>query len=177
MSTMVSAVVVTWQSADVIESCLDSLIAEGPAVSEITVVDNASADGTSGLIKEGYPAVRLIENSSNRGFAAAANQGITASGGGFVLLVNPDISFKPGFVDALVTALQKSPGSGAAAPKLIRPGGGLIDSAGLVMKKNRKAIDRGRDEADGGGYDAACRVFAAARTTRCWRSTGRAWSS
>lgn len=159
MSAAVSAVIVTCQSVRGIASCLDSLRAEGASLSGITVVDNASADGTKELIREKYPDVRLLENGDNLGFAAAANLGIAATKGDFVLILSPDVSFGPGFVAALAAALQKDPQAGAAAPKLVRPEGRLIDSAGLVMKKTRKALDRGRDETDGGAYDAACRVF------------------
>jgi GT2 family glycosyltransferase len=157
----ISAVTITWNSREVISGCLESLLAEGTDIAEIIVVDNASTDGTRELIREQYPTVRLIENEENLGFAGGANQGIRASSGEFVLLVNPDVSFEAGFVASLVDAISKDGRAGAAAPKLIRPGGGVIDSAGLLMRKDRKAVDRGRDEQDTGQYDTPCRVFGA----------------
>lgn len=134
-------------------------------------MDNASSDGTTTLVKTKYPSVRLIENASNLGFAAAANQGIRASAGGFVLLVNPDISFAPGFVGALSKAFDEDPDAGAAAPKLVRPDGVTVDSAGLVMRRDRKAIDRGRDTRDDGSYDAPARVFGACGAAALYRRT------
>lgn len=155
----VSAVTVTWNSAAEIPGLLESLAAEGDAVSEVVVVDNGSTDGTEELVRAKCPSAKLIRNGDNRGFAAAANQGLRAATGGYVLLLNPDVSFKPGFVKALRAVLESDSTAGAVAPKLVRPDGGLIDSAGLVMHKNRKALDRGREERDNGQYDTKCRVF------------------
>jgi len=154
----VCAVIITWNSESVVRGCLDSLVAEGSAVTGITVVDNASTDGTKEMIKDGYHAVTLIENVENMGFAAAANQGVRECGCEYVLLLNPDISFEPGFVGALADTLKNNTEAGSASPRLVRPDG-LLDSAGMAMQKSRKAVDRGRDEPDTGRYDAPGRVF------------------
>ncbi len=130
-------------------------------VGEIILVDNASTDGTPDFVRSSFPSVRIIENSENLGFAPAANTGINASSGEYVLLVNPDITFKPGFVAALAAALDSDPDVGSAAPLLLRPDGMTIDSAGLVMKRNRKAYDRGRDLPLRMAAGAKARVFGA----------------
>ncbi|MBI5694191.1 MAG: glycosyltransferase family 2 protein [Nitrospirae bacterium] len=165
MSALVSAVTISWNSAAEIAGLLSSLAADA-AVTEIIVVDNGSVDGTLAVVRAGCPSAKLIYNEDNRGFAAAANQGIRAATGEYILLVNPDISFVPGFVGRLLSAIDKpsagwaAGGVGAVAPKLVRPdSAGLIDSAGLVMHRNRKALDRGREERDMGQYDVPCRVF------------------
>lgn len=77
------AVIVTWNSGDRIAACLNALPPETPAV----VVDNASEDGTAALARG---RATVIANQLNRGFAAAANQGIAALDCEFVLLLNPD---------------------------------------------------------------------------------------
>lgn len=156
----VSAVTVTWNSRDAVGGCLESLI-DDYGVGEIILVDNASTDGTPGLVRSAFPSVKIIENSENLGFAQAANAGIAASSGEYALLINPDITFKPGFVTPLAAALDSNPDAGSAAPMLLRPDGRTIDSAGLVMKKNRKAYDRGRDIPLGEGDWPPCRVFGA----------------
>jgi len=169
MSLSVSAVTVTWNSAEEVSGLIGSLIAEGGVVSEIVVVDNASKDGTPSLVKESCPQARVLENRTNLGFAAAANQGIKASSSEAVLLVNPDVSFKPGFIRTLSDALDSGPGIGSAAPKLLRPGGRVLDSAGLVMNRTRKAADRGSDMVDGDQYDSPCRVFGACGAAALYR--------
>ena len=164
----VFAVVITWNSVRVVSGCIESLLAEGTGVSEIIAVDNASTDDTREVVRR-YDPVHLIENPANLGFAAAANQGIRASKGEFILLVNPDVSFRPGFVAPLVAALEADTEAGAAAPLLIRPDGMTVDSAGLVMGKDRKAVDRGRDEVNAGQYGAPCRVFGASGAAALYR--------
>ncbi len=83
---MVTAVIVTYDSAALLPACLE---AAARFTDEVIVVDNASSDA-SVAIARGDPRVRVIANSTNRGFAAACNQGIAASSSGHVLLLNPD---------------------------------------------------------------------------------------
>jgi N-acetylglucosaminyl-diphospho-decaprenol L-rhamnosyltransferase len=78
-------VVVTYNSADVIERCLDSC-----AGLPVVVVDNGSVDGTAELVRQKTNAT-LIANPDNRGFAAAANQGVAALDTELILLLNPDV--------------------------------------------------------------------------------------
>ena len=75
MSLPIAAVVVTYNSASVIDNCLRSL----DNVAEIAVVDNGSTDGTCRVVGQNRKGVRLIANPENRGFAAAANQGVRAT--------------------------------------------------------------------------------------------------
>lgn len=163
----VSAITVTWNSGREVKACLESLSAEA-GIREIIVVDNASTDATRDMVRA-FPKVRLIENPVNTGFAAAANQGICASAGDHVLLINPDVSFGPGFLAPLVAAVEADPEAGAAAPLLMRPDGETVDSAGLVMKKSRKALDIGRDEKCTGRFASPCRVFGASGAAALYR--------
>jgi GT2 family glycosyltransferase len=81
----IGIVVVTYNAEAHIGACLDAALRTG---SDVVVVDNASSDGT---IREGaHRGVRLIANHTNRGFAAAANQGISSLTTEYVLLLNPD---------------------------------------------------------------------------------------
>ncbi len=164
----IPAVIVVWNSAKEIGRCLDSLSSDA-AVSEIIVVDNASSDATREIVK-GYPKAKLLENPQNMGFAAAANMGIAEASGEFVFLVNPDVSFEGDtFLSSLAAALEADPKAGAAAPKLLRPDGVTVDSAGLLMQRNRKAIDRGRGLPDGAEFSRPCRVFGACGAAALYR--------
>lgn len=87
----VSIVIVSWNTRDLLRSCLQSVITESDQISyEIIVVDNASGDGTPGMVRSEFPSVKLVANRENKGFAAANNQGIRKSVGRYVLLLNPD---------------------------------------------------------------------------------------
>lgn len=110
-------VVVTHQSEAEIGACLDRAL---PTGAEIVVVDNASIDRTcQEVIRRG---VRLITNPQNRGFAAAANQGIRALDTPFVLLLNPDAHLETG-IGPLVECCRR--------PRVAGAGGKLVDAAGL----------------------------------------------
>lgn len=111
-----SAVIVTHNSAGVIQAALDSCLAHGL---EVIVVDNASRDETVALARS--KSVAVIANRENRGFAAAANQGFAAAGHDAVLLLNPDAILQSG-VEYLVEACSK-PGVAACAGQLLDPKG------------------------------------------------------
>jgi GT2 family glycosyltransferase len=110
-------VIVTYNSAAEIGACLDAALRTG---AEIVVVDNASSDGTLAEVRR--HSVRLIANSSNRGFAAAVNQGFRALPAcAYVLLLNPDAVLEGGLEPLREACAQ--PGVAAA-------GGCLLDSQG-----------------------------------------------
>jgi N-acetylglucosaminyl-diphospho-decaprenol L-rhamnosyltransferase len=94
----VAAVIVTYNSADVIVSCIEALSRMGPEVTPI-IVDNGSSDESVDRVRA-WSGVRLIANRENRGFAAAVNQGEReARESDFILLLNPDVE--------LVTAVDQ----------------------------------------------------------------------
>jgi hypothetical protein len=68
----------------------------------VVVVDNASADGTQDMVRNEFPAVELIANADNRGFAAANNQGLAVARSDFVLLLNPDTVILDGAIDRML---------------------------------------------------------------------------
>jgi N-acetylglucosaminyl-diphospho-decaprenol L-rhamnosyltransferase len=109
-------VIVTYNSQEHIGRCLESLAASG---AEVVVVDNASTDATVAEVSR--RAVRVVANSTNRGFAAAANQGFEALATPFVLLLNPDAEVAAG-CDALRQSCSLPGAAGA--------GGKLVDAAG-----------------------------------------------
>lgn len=87
----VSIVIVNWNTRELLRDCLSSIYEQAGDVGyEIIVVDNASTDGSTEMIRSDFARVILIENSENRGFAAANNQGIAQARGRYVLLLNSD---------------------------------------------------------------------------------------
>ena len=115
-----SIVVVTWNSAADIDACIDSINLGSEF--EVVVVDNASTDATLGLLRQHHH-LRLVENSSNLGYAHANNQGIKLATGEYVLLLNPDTRIELGALDALALCLDEHPTLGAVAPRLVSPDG------------------------------------------------------
>lgn len=111
-------VVVTYNSADVIGRCLASC-----AHLPVVVIDNHSGDDTVNVVRQ-KSAVKLIVNSSNLGFAAAANQGVEALDTELILLLNPDVELATS-IDRLAEACWGE-GVGLAT-------GRLMDEAGKVQ--------------------------------------------
>ena len=129
----VAAVIVTHNSADVINSCMEALSKMGPNITPI-IVDNASSDETVDRVKV-RSGVRLIANPENRGFAAAVNQGEreatarAASEGDFILLLNPDVELLTA-VDQLTESAQRH---GLAAGRLVDQAGRT--QAGFTLRR------------------------------------------
>jgi GT2 family glycosyltransferase len=87
----VSVIIVNWNTRELLRQCLESIRVQTRGITyETIVVDNASVDQSATMVKVEYPEAILIENTENRGFAAANNQGIRISTGRYVLLLNSD---------------------------------------------------------------------------------------
>lgn len=123
---MLSIIIVSWNTASLLENCLASILGNPPTSPfEIWVVDNASSDSSSQMVREKFPQVRLVENHENIGFARANNQAIQQSMGKYTLLLNPDTLVKPVALQALIDFLNEYPEAGAAGARILNPDGSL----------------------------------------------------
>lgn len=118
----VSIVIVTFNSADIIGPCLQSLHGASTRPLDLIVVDNNSSDRTVEAATRAFSDLSLIRNPENRYYAAASNQGIRAAKGEYIILLNPDTIMAVGGIDALVAFLE-SRQAAAVAPMLILPDG------------------------------------------------------
>ena len=114
-----ACVVVTYNALPWIEQCLESV-----AEVDTVVVDNGSGDGTVDVVRERFPAVRVIE-SENRGLSAGWNTGIRATASEHVLLLNADAWLLDGALSALVAAADRHPRAAAIGPRLENTDGTL----------------------------------------------------
>jgi GT2 family glycosyltransferase len=138
-----SVVIPTSSGSADLEACLGSLVVEGYPELDVIVVDNASP-GSLGGLSERFPDVRLIRNVVNHGFAEACNQGIAASAGELVLLLNDDTTVEPGALRALVEALVARPTWGACQAKLLlMDDPRLLDTAGSFLTSTGFLVHRG----------------------------------
>lgn len=132
--TILSIVIVSYNAKRELEGCLASLANHPPAVShDITVVDNASADGSVAAVRARWPSVRAIEMPRNAGFAAANNAGIRATDSELILLLNNDTIVPAGAIDRLVERLQATPEAAIAGPRLVDGSGAAELSFGRMM--------------------------------------------
>ncbi len=123
-----SVVIVNWNTCEELKGCLESALAEDPGSAEIIVVDNASTDGSVEMLHGEFPNVRLIRNTENLGFARASNQGIKASNGRYVLLLNPDCIVHQGAFTELVRFGDANPDVGIFGLRILNPNGSVFES-------------------------------------------------
>ncbi|MEX0717774.1 MAG: glycosyltransferase [Planctomycetaceae bacterium] len=112
---LTSIVIPVHDQLDYTRQCLESVRFRTDGPYELIVVDNGSADGTTGYLRARSD-VRLIENPRNHGFAVACNQGIEAARGDRILLLNNDTLVTTGWLDRLHAALDRDPKIGLVGP-------------------------------------------------------------
>ncbi len=137
-----SIVIVSYNVRDLLARCLDSVLSrqslisnlqspvpDGRLTTEVSVVDNASSDGSAAMVRERFPDVCLIENRENRGFAAANNQAFAQTHGRYVLMLNPDTEVRAGALETLVAFMDAHPQAGACGGSLVYGDGAFQHSA------------------------------------------------
>jgi N-acetylglucosaminyl-diphospho-decaprenol L-rhamnosyltransferase len=115
-----SVVTVNYRSWPYTLRCIDSLYGTGYEDFEVVVVDNDQEPPP----EIPHP-VRLIRNSENVGFARACNQGMSDSGGEYVMFINPDTLVEDGFFESLQKFLDENPRTGMVGPRIVGAGGDL----------------------------------------------------
>ena len=78
----VSIIIPNWNGQDMLEKCLASVFKQDFDDFEVILVDNASKDGSVGMVKKRFPAVKIIQNSENFGFAKGCNIGVAKAKAG-----------------------------------------------------------------------------------------------
>ena len=118
----VSIVIVSFNARKHLERCLEA-VAGG--AHEVVVVDNASEDGSPALVRERFPAVKLVELPENAGFGAANNAGMEVAGGDLFLLLNSDAWPVGDAIERLAAFAAERPRAGIVGPRLRNPDGSL----------------------------------------------------
>ena len=136
----ISVIIPVYNAPGELKACVESLKRTACGLYELIIVDNASGPETRRYISGLRGAIR-IRNSSNRGFAAAVNQGIKASSGRYLTLVNSDIVFFDGGLQGLAACLDYDPGVGAAGPFTNRTVGQQLMHAPGAEGEDPKAIE------------------------------------
>jgi N-acetylglucosaminyl-diphospho-decaprenol L-rhamnosyltransferase len=134
LGPQVSVVVVVYESGPTLAECLSAVRAQTYPDYEIILVDNASSDRTAQAAAQADPAIRLIENPRNLGFAAAVNQGARAARGRWLALLNPDAFAEPAWLERLAAAARDNPDVHAfASRQLMADDPTRLDGLGDVM--------------------------------------------
>ncbi len=117
---VVSILIVSWNTREILRDCLRTVYEQTKNVPfEVIVVDNASADGSVEMVRTAFPQAVLRANTTNRGFAAANNQGIEVAQGRYVLLLNSDTLVLDGAIDKMVAFAEERPEAAAVACRVL----------------------------------------------------------
>ncbi len=112
-------VIVSYKSKGHLKRCLLSLQEDPPKIAhQVVVVDNASGDGTTSLVRDNFPQVLLLEEKKNLGFAKGCNRVLQFPPPQYILFLNPDVTVEEGAIDLMISLLEKREEIGIA-------GGGL----------------------------------------------------
>lgn len=168
---LASVVVLNWNRKALTACCLQSLRAQTLTDKDVILVDNGSRDGSAAELAKAFPEVRLVALPDNRGFCGGNNAGIRASHSPYVALLNNDAQAEPGWLAALVGALQINTRAGLAASKIVlhdQPQ--LLDTAGDLYTVAGAAAKRGhRQRADLPEFNAPGPVFGACAGAALYR--------
>lgn len=129
----ISIIIVSWRVRDLLKlaiASIDDSIKQtrraGHTLNvEVIVIDNNSDDGTTEMVRTSFPAVRLIANKVNRGFASANNQALAIARGRYILFLNPDAELVNDALWQMYKFIQEQPLVGLIGPELKNDDGSL----------------------------------------------------
>lgn len=123
-----SVIIVSYNTADFLGRCLNSIASQTSVTSEVIVVDNCSKDGSTDFLRKVFPWVELIANDHNFGFSRANNQALKICNGRYVYYLNPDTEVRPDAFRKMVDFMDSHPDVGLAGTRLVYPDGSLQPS-------------------------------------------------
>jgi len=164
----VAIVILAWNGKKYLAQFLPALIKYSPAsLSSIIVADNASTDDTVEFVKQNFPEVQIIQNSSNTGFAGGYNEALKKVNAEYYVLLNQDVEVTFNWIEEVIAEMEKSPVIAAAQPKLrafnnreyfeyAGASGGFVDRFGYAFCRGRVFDSIEKDE---GQYDDVKEIF------------------
>ncbi|MFA4954229.1 MAG: glycosyltransferase family 2 protein [Patescibacteria group bacterium] len=183
---------VTWNSLPYLANFFAALGAQDFREFTVTVIDNASTDGTAKWLEAEHPEVTVFRNFKNQGVARAKNQALTLAlsrwpeeeyARRYILTVNPDIELAPDCLGKLVSQLEEDAGLDSCGPKLFRAytkaeedgareseRTNILDSTGSFIARSRRVVERGAGQEDDGRYDGKPEVFGVNGTCVVYRA-------
>jgi GT2 family glycosyltransferase len=115
----VSVIILNWNGQALLEEFLPSVIANTPShIAEIIVADNGSTDNSIAMLKEKFPAIRIISFDKNYGFAEGYNKAIAQTDATCTVLLNSDVEVTPNWLDAPLAIMDADQSIAAVQPKI-----------------------------------------------------------
>jgi len=158
----VAIIILNWNGLDDTLPCLESLHGMDYPNSEIIVVDNGSVDESVPVIRQRFPAMTLLENGQNLGYAGGNNVGLRyalAHGMDYALLLNNDTEVAPDFLYHMTGAAEADLTVGIAGPTIYyhQRSDQIWSAGGAIDWRRGKTWLVGLDEPDTGQFGVASR--------------------
>lgn len=163
----VAVVILNYNGKEFLRKFLPVVIERTGEDAEVWVADNNSLDGSTEVMQEEFPQVRLIENLYNAGFAGGYNMALKRIEADYYVLLNSDIEVTNNWINPVIELMESDPAIAACQPKIISyydqnefeyagASGGFIDKYGYPFCRGRVFQNIEKDE---GQYDDPREVF------------------
>lgn len=163
----VAVVILNWNGKKFLEKFLPAVVKHSLDTSEVIVADNASSDDSVDFLKTNFPDVRIIQNSSNGGFAKGYNDALAQVESDYYVLLNSDIEVTENWITPIIELMESDKNIAACQPKILSyhepekfeyagAGGGFIDKYGYPFCRGRlfQTIEK-----DTGQFDDTIEIF------------------
>ncbi len=168
---LVSIIIPHYNGIPILSDCLTSLLKSTYKHKEIVVVDNGSTDGSVAFVRKHFPSVRILQSSTNLGYAGGCMYGLAKTQGELVVFLNNDTTVHKQWLEPLVAAAKKSTVA-ICQPKILslrKPAsfeyagaaGGYMDIYGYPFCRGRVFATVEQDQ---GQYDTSVPIFWASGT-------------
>lgn len=144
----VAVVILNWNGVKLLEEFLPSVLSSLPEYAELIIADNASNDNSIEFLTSCYPQVKIIQNTSNGGFAKGYNEALKSIENEYLVLLNSDVETPKKWIEPVINIMDENPKIGAAMPKILQQksknhfeyagaAGGFIDKWGFPFCRGR----------------------------------------
>ncbi len=163
----VAVVILNWNGKKLLEQFLPSVVASTYTNASIYVADNASTDDSVQFVKQNFASVKIIQNTTNEGFAKGYNTALQSITEDYIVLLNSDVAVTPNWLQPMVVMLQNNDTLGICQPKILNQintqqfdyagaSGGFIDKYGYPFARGRVMDNVENDNAQ---YDDEADIF------------------
>ena len=161
-----AVVILNWNGIKWIQKFLPTII-EKSNEANIYIADNASTDESVDFVNNNYPSVKIIQNSSNEGYAKGYNDALKNLDENYYILINSDIEVTDNWINPIINLMEQDTSIAACQPKILDytnrdnfeyagASGGYIDNLGYPYCRGRIFSDL---EKDVNQYDDIKEVF------------------
>lgn len=178
--SLVSVIIPHYNGIEMLRDSLASLSETSYPSFEIVVVDNASTDESMSMVRQEFNEVKIVQLSSNRGYAGGCNAGIeTSEESDYIVLFNNDATAEKSWLKYLVDKMDSDKSISACQPKILSAknknvydysgaAGGLLDRYAYPFARGRIIATIENDENQ---YDSQTELFWASGTACILRNS------